>query len=234
MKKERFFSAALVLLLLVVPGLQSCLDDWDNKYKESLFAIGTLHIVEDNEYYFELDEGSTLYPGDTTALHNYVLNEGQRAFVYFTKLDEDRTGYDYNAAIQHIENILTKDAYVMPAEKEDSIGDDRITLVDMWLTDEHLNLQYQLYHGGNSNKKHMLNLVVNQASTGEGEKEDYLTVEFRQNAFDDTESLLGTGIVSFRLDPIVPLMENLKGLNIRYRSLYGGIKYSTIDFADKQ
>ena len=36
--------------------------------------------------------------------------------------------------IKHIENILTKDIYSMPAEKADSIGDDNINATDFRMT----------------------------------------------------------------------------------------------------
>ena len=55
----------------------------------------------------------------------------------------------------------------MPAEKADSIGDDNINATDLWITGEYLNIKYQFYHSNNEDKKHMLNLVINEASTGE-------------------------------------------------------------------
>lgn len=171
-----------------------------------------------------------MYPGDTTYVNNYPLTEGQRTFIYFDLLDEKVTGYDYNAKIRHIEDILTKDIYSMPAEKADSIGDDRINITNMWFTENYLNIQYQLYHSNSTDKKHMLNLVVNEASEGENDKEGYFTLEFRQNAFNDEQIMPGTGLVSFKLDKIAGQIEGKKGLNIRFKSLYEGERYQTIDF----
>lgn len=90
MKKQRTIFTAFMLLFIAMPMLQSCLDnDWDNQYP-SLFAIGTIKVIEENDYYFTLDEGSKLYPGDTTALYNYTVVDGQRAFVYFDELSEKK------------------------------------------------------------------------------------------------------------------------------------------------
>ena len=101
MKKQRTIFTAFMLLFITMPMLQSCLDnDWDNQYP-SLFAIGTIKVIEENDYYFTLDEGSKLYPGDTTALYNYTVVDGQRAFVYFDELSEKKEGYEYNAQIKH-------------------------------------------------------------------------------------------------------------------------------------
>ena len=213
MKKLKTTFVTFLLLLTTMPMLQSCLDDDWNGSAASSLAIGTVRIVDGKDYYF-------------------ALVEGQRAFVYFNLLDEKVDGYDYNAQINHVENILTKDIYFMPAEKADSIGDDRINITNMWIADNYLNIQYQLYYSGNPDKKHMLNLVVNEASDGKNDKEGYITLEFRQNAYDDEPNIPGPGIVSFKLDKIADQMAGKTGLNIRVRSVYDGERYMTIDFAE--
>ena len=107
MKKLRMTLATSMLLFLTAIVLQSCLDDWDDKY-DTLFAVGTVKVIEGKDYYFSLDEGSKLYPSDTTYVHDYAVTDGQRAFIYFRELEEKLPGYEYNAQIKHIENILTK------------------------------------------------------------------------------------------------------------------------------
>lgn len=233
MKKQKMTFVTLMLLFLTTPMLQSCLDDWNNDYN-TLFAIGTVEVIEGKDYYFALDEGSKLYPSDTSYVHNYAVVDGQRAFIYFSKLDEKLQGYEYNAQINHIENILTKDIYFMPAEKADSIGDDRINATDFWITGDYLNIKYQFYHSNNEEKKHMLNLVVNEASTGENDKPDYVNLEFRHNAYNDSQLQLGTGMVSFKLDNIAGLMEGKKGLSIRVKSLYDGERFTTVNINNEE
>ena len=117
MKKLKTTFVTFLLLLTTMPMLQSCLDDDWNGSAASSLAIGTVRIVDGKDYYFALDEGTKMFPGDTTRVNNYALVEGQRAFVYFNLLDEKVDGYDYNAQINHVENILTKDIYFMPAER---------------------------------------------------------------------------------------------------------------------
>ena len=206
MKKLRTILAAFLLLFIATPVLQSCLDDWDDA-EHPLLAIGTVRIIDGKDYYFALDEGTKMFPGD-----------------------EEVTGYDYNAKINHVENILTKDIYFMPAEKADSIGDDRININNMWITDNYLNIQYQLYHSNSNDKKHMLNLIVNEASDGKNDKEGYITLEFRQNAYGDEPLIPGQGLVSFKLDKIADRIPGKAGLNIRVKSLHDGEYYKTIDF----
>ena len=117
----------------------------------------------------------------------------------------------------------------MPAEKADSIGDDNINATDLWITGEYLNIKYQFYHSNNEDKKHMLNLVINEASTGENDKPDYVNLEFRHNAYNDSQLTLGTGLASFKLDNIAEQLKEKKGLNIRVKSLYDGERFMTID-----
>lgn len=218
----------IFLAALLMPLLHACLDDDTTNHHQ--LTIGTIKVVDGQEYYFALDEGTKMYPGDTTNIHNYTVVPEQRAFVYFDLLEEKVSGYDYNAAIYRIENILTKDIYLMPAEKEDSIGDDRINITNMWIANDHLNIQYQIHYDDTSNKSHMLNLIVNEAADDKNDKEDYLTLEFRHNAYGEAQRKLGPGIVSFRLNNIRQLSEGKRGLNIRVNTLYNGISYQTIDF----
>lgn len=219
--------------LSLCPCCSLAQDDWDYQYP-SLFGIGTLKVIEGNDYYFALDEGSKLYPGDTSALRDYTVTDGQRAFVYFNELSEKKEGYEYNAQIKHIENILTKDIYSMPADKADSIGDDPINLLEpIWVTGNFLNIKYQFYHSNDKEKPHMLNLVINEAATDEELKPDYLNMEFRHNAFKDAQTILAPGLVSFKLDNISHLLEGKKGVSVRVKSLYDGVKYITFDFEQK-
>ena len=80
----------------------------------------------------------------------------------------------------------------------------------------------------------MLNLIVNEASTGENDKPDYVNLEFRHNAFNDSQQLLGTGLASFKLDNIAGLLEGKKGLRIRVKSLYDGERFATIDIKKEE
>lgn len=188
-----------------------------------LFAIGTVRVIEGQDYYFELDEGSKLYPGDTTAIRGYAVVDNQRAFVYFSPMDEAMPGYEYNASVQHIENILTKDIHRMKPAEADSIGDDRIDVDNIWLTKDYVNIVYRFYHSNNPDKKHMLNLVVNDSAPLPADAP--LPLEFRHNAYGDTPLQGGTGIVSFRLDSVRGLLETGRDVRIRVHTLYNGVKY---------
>ena len=72
MKKLRTTLAAFLLLLIAMPVLQSCLDDWNDDERSSL-TIGTVRIIDGKDYYFALDEGTRMFPGDTAQVNNYTL-----------------------------------------------------------------------------------------------------------------------------------------------------------------
>lgn len=235
MKPQKEFRLFVTLIMLPAALLiQSCLADsdpiYDNSANGTLLGIGTLNIIQDRDYYFNMDDGSKLYPGDTLYIHNYPLIDGQRAFVTFTPLNEPKSGYQYNARILHIENILTKEIIPLTTATADSIGDDPINATSIWLTDGYLNINYTYYYSNDPQKKHMLNLIINETPEAEEEPEALLNLEFRHNAHGDAYSIPVPGIVSFRLKRIEEAMRKKKGFNIRFNSLEGGIKHITVPF----
>ncbi len=77
--------------------------------------------------------------------------------------------------------------------------------------------------------KILLNLVINEASAGENNRPDYVNLEFRHNAYNDSQLTLGTGLASFKLANIAEQLKDKKGVNIRVKSLYDGERFMSID-----
>ena len=233
MKKLRFYLVAVILTVLTMPMLQSCLDD-DNDYRNTLFTIGTLEIIDGKDYFFNLDDGDKMYPSDTAYIHNYELVNGQRVFIHFLPLEEDKPGYEYNVKLIQLENILTKDIIPLTEETADSIGNDRINVAELWITGNYLNIEHQFFHSDNPDKKHMLNLVINQTSEAPEPDEDYINLEFRHNAYNDEQRTPGWGVVSFKLDEIEKQLEGKKGLKILVNSIYDGKRTYTVEVNKKK
>ncbi len=126
MKKFNFTPFTLLFTILSVISLPllvaSCLDDDE----PTRFTIGTLKVIEGNDYYFLLDNNKTMFPGDTTWIRNYTVTDGQRAVIAFSLLDEEASGFDYNIKVERIEDILTKNIIPLTTETADSIGDDKM------------------------------------------------------------------------------------------------------------
>ena len=224
MKKLRFYSVVFTFALLIIPMLQSCLND-DDENRGTRFTIGTIEVIGEKEYFFNLDDGDKMYPSDTT----YTGENNQRVFIHFLPLEEDIPGYDYNVKLIQLENILTKDIIPLTEETADSIGNDRINATSLWITGNYLNIEHQFFHSNNPDKKHMLNLVINETAETPDPEDEYFTLEFRHNAYNDEQRTPGWGIVSFRLDKIAKQLTGKKGLKIIVNTIYDGKQTYTID-----
>ena len=174
------------------------------------------------------------YQGWETA-EEYLSGNLMRKRNDAIKANEEYNGY-FEDNIKAIEKVLpptvaTKDIYIMPAEKSDSIGNDPINAVEAWITEGYLNIKYQFYHSNNQEKKHMLNLVVNEEIASENTRPDYFLLEFRHNAYEDAQLEPGTGVVSFKLDNIMDSIKDKQGINIRVKSLHDGIVYIPVEIS---
>ena len=77
----------------------------------------------------------------------------------------------------------------------------------------------------------MARIFVDSAAENEDNTDDeYINLEFRHNSERDSPDHLGEGYVSFKLDKIEEQIEGKKGLNIRVRTLYDGIKNYKVQF----
>lgn len=228
MKKLKMIALALIVML--VPFLQSCLDD--DGPNDSL-VISTIKVPDANskEYYFLLDNGDKMYPGDTRWVSGYKAVDGQRAFVVCNELEQPVTGFNYNVEVKDIRDITTKDVVDLTEENQEKIGDDKINATYMWIAQGYLTVEFQYMGTHSADKKHFLNLVVNKLTEINPQADDdYFTLEFRHNAEGDSPDWLGEGYVSFKLKGIEEQIKDKKGLRIRVNTLYNGIKEYTVDF----
>ena len=234
---KKFKSTALfILLITLTASLYSCLDETEGNMmglpENGSLGIGTVMVPDAHtprEFYFALDKGITIYPGDTTHLKNYKITDGQRVFLGYIPKEEPVTGYDVNGIIYSVQDILTKDIIPLTEETADSIGNDAINITAHVINKEYVTLEYQYLGSKDENKKHMLNLVENQTSDADTE-EGYICLEFRHNAFDDLPLTSGSGVVSFKLANIKDKMKDKKGLKIRVSTIYDGIQDYKADF----
>lgn len=234
---KKFKLIALAALLSITPLLQSCLNTDDTDMivtcpDGGLFAMGTVKVPDANtprDFYFALDDGAKLFPGDTTLVKNYTPTDNQRVFVGYLKMEEPISGFDVSGKIFSLENILTKDIIALTEENADSIGNNGINLTTRILNADFLTIEYQYFGSGDKNKLHMLNLVENLTDTKDSE-EGYICLEFRHNAFDDAPLKAGLGVVSFKLENIKDQMKGKKGLKIRVKTIYDGVQDYKVDF----
>lgn len=244
MKKFKFI-ALFFATMATMQMLQSCLDD-DNGPNEAL-VISTINKIspDSKEFYFTLDNGKKMRPDNVQGWSGKDYEDGQRAFVIFNELEQPVEGYDYNILVRQIREVLTKDIVTMGGENtEEKIGDDKINITYMWISSDHkyLTIEFQYYGTHSEDKKHFLNLVINDAQsspTAEGEEDtnggtdsddDFINLEFRHNSEGDSPVHLGEGYVSFKLDEIKDRMEGKKGLRIRVNTIHNDIQTKEVKF----
>lgn len=221
--------------MAIIPFLQSCLDD---ETPAESFVISTINVPnpDSKEFYLTLDNGKKMYPGDTKGLGDYKLTDGQRAFVVFNELDQRVEGYDYNVEVKRFKEILTKEIVTVGEGEntEEKIGDDKINTTYMWFTQDkkYLTIEFQYYGSHSEDKKHFLNLVINDPIINPltADDDEYLDLEFRHNNEGDSPDYLGEGYVSFKLDKIKELAKGKKGLRIRVNTIYKGEQFYEKDF----
>jgi len=239
MKKFKFI-AFIFAIMTTTLILQSCLDDNDGP--ADLLVISTINKIsqDSKDFYFTLDNGEKMYPNNGQEWNSAEFAEGQRAFVIFNELETPVNGYDYNIQVRDITKVLTKEIVTMDDEEntEEKIGDDKINATYMWISKDkkYLTIEFQYYGTHSEDKKHFLNLVINNkeadsaAENEDNTDDEYINLEFRHNSERDSPDHLGEGYVSFKLDKIEEQIEGKKGLNIRVRTLYDGIKNYKVQF----
>ena len=214
---KKFPLLLLISILVSTTLFQSCNNDDDDYYVSyygPLLAVGNVVSEEGKPSYLLLDSKRTmLFSGNS--IPSLYLENGRRVIVNYTLLDEN-----------DIDTVLVKGIIPITPEKEDSIGNDVVNILDMWTSDEYVTIQFEMKGAGQ--KKHMVNLVRDY-SLGENPDEDgYMKLEFRHNREGDPEfgSQWLWGIASFRLGDLAPDKSNLKGLRIKVNTYRGEETYT--------
>ena len=70
--------------------------------------ITTVRTLDGGDYYFQRDNGETLYPGNKSRVPGYKPDpdKTQRVIIWFT-LQNGIADYDYNIDLYFVENIYT-------------------------------------------------------------------------------------------------------------------------------
>ncbi len=207
MKKFKFLT--WTLCLLTIPFFISC-DDDDEVYE---IDMATVHDSDGN-LSLESDYFGYLPVSNKDILTYYKVNkEGQRILAYFQFNEDDAKKENRSIKIYDLYKVLTKKLYDMPAEKEDSIGNDPIAVSSIYTSRDHLNIFFT-YLGSNSGIAHMLNLITTEES--QVDENGLLEVEFRHNLEGDNEVYPQSGWVSFELSSIPGFTEGtINGIKVK-------------------
>ena len=224
----------LFLTALLSLTLPACNDD-DGDYPYVYGLITTVHTLGDKEYYFERDNGQTLYPSEKSA--TFEAEEGKRAVIYFDLL-EGIPDYDYNIRLYRAEGIYTGPSAIVTTQEElDRQGGDcagfpaaywqYFNLTPKWLT---LYLLYPV----TDNSKHTFSVIVNKVETPEQTEEGYLNLELHHSAGGDVPGYTQGYYVSFDLTPIAAELEGKKGVILGIETCENGTKHIKLDLPQEQ
>lgn len=223
-KKFNLPRCLLVMALVAFPMLNSCNDD-DDYY---LVGLATVNVVSGNTYYLEIDNGKKLWPAETDVPW-YEAIDGKRVIAYFTPLDGGREGYDAAVRVVFLRSVLTKQVEELTADNEEMYGNDAVSVYDMWIGGDYLNVEFSYYMSGA--EAHRVSLVVN--TTEEQPEDGYMHLEYRYNDQDDVSSYRRMGLVSFFLGGYAPSADTTyKGIKVKINSIVNGEKELTIDYPE--
>lgn len=217
-----------ILAVITAAGFSSC-DDSDGDYPRS-WAFATVKTLENNDYYFVLDDNKTAYPGDKSRIAAYRVDEDERAIIYFNLLKTPAEGYDYNLALYAVQDIYSGETLTVNSQEElDELADAPTSFLGARLNSNYLNLG--IGFNASDLSKHTFKLVYfRDAEIASDNKETgYLNLEFRRDANgDEGRYNYEDRYVSFKLDEFGELLKDKKGIILRVSTRLNGVKYIRI------
>ena len=187
----------LLLVLSISIVLFSCDFNHEDENDNTSYHVDIATVENPNNlsaFFFRLDNDELMWTAESN-FRDYKPANGQRIVAYYTLLTNKKaTGlYDYDVKLEDAYEVLTKGVFNITPETQDSIGNDSITIKNMWIGNDYLNVQF-IYTG--NNKTHFINLVYDTSKLYSDGK---IHLEFRHNSNGDSAYYYKEGIVSFNL-----------------------------------
>ena len=222
-----------LLLTVTLSGtfaLSSCLDDDDNYYYNmgAYNGIVTAKTDTDGTFFLQLDDSTTLRPVNMTT--SPFGEKEVRALANIELADAAPQEYDKAVFINWIDSILTKPMAPNLGEEENNrtYGNDPVEILNDWVTiaeDGYLTLRFATRWG--NGQPHFVNLISTQNPDNSYE------VEFRHNAFGDTEGKMGDALVAFKLDELTDTQGETVKLKLKWNS-FSGEKSAEFDYCTRK
>jgi len=189
-----------VLLFILLPLLAACdnmFDGNNNGYPNNNYHIDIATVKNPDstpKFSFVLDNNHLLQITQTVD-PTFIPVDGQRIIANYTILTVTKVDSTYTRKVQlnNASLVLTKGIFKITPATQDSIGHDSITIKDMWIGNDFLNIEFA-YPG--NNKTHFINLVSDASKVYTDGKTH---LEFRHNGNGDAPVYYSKGIVSFNL-----------------------------------
>lgn len=174
-------------------------NDYDPVYQD----LGTITQTSNNTpsgFNITRDDNSVLIPSNASSYLSTVKN-GQRVLVNYTRIKDNSSSgtssTSQNIKIQSLYSILTMPIFNITPTTQDSIGNNPISIDNMWISGNYLNFQLR-YYGGTTT--HLINLVK------DAQKQDptgvTINLELRHNNKGDAGQVPIVTIVSFDISSL--------------------------------
>lgn len=183
-------------LIMLLPVFSACENDENcYSYNNNRVDIATVKNTGlSSKFSFLLDDNK-LMQITQTELPTFIPADGQRIIANYSILSVTKVDSTYtrNVRLNDVYSVLTKGIFKITPATQDSIGHDSITIRDMWIANDFLNIEFAYF--GN-NKIHYINLVSDASKVYTDGK---IHLEFRHNDNGDTPTYYLKGIVSFNI-----------------------------------
>jgi len=184
-------------IILLLPFFVGCDSNHSEGYSNYNYQtdIGTVVNPSLTPTFSILLDNNKLLKVTRTEDQTFIPKDGQRIVATYTLLSVTKvdTTYTRNILLNNAYSVLTKGILKITPATQDSIGHDSITIRDMWIGNDFLNIEFS-YLG--NNKTHYINLVSDASKVYTDGK---VHLEFRHNANGDSPTYYSKGIVSFNL-----------------------------------
>lgn len=217
----------LVPVLLSALVLLSCEKDDGYSLNDYWLTTGTF-IATSDYFYIITDDGDKLWPSASN-INASDHDDGDRVIVNYTILQDapEDSPYTYYVKVNNTSDILTKNLYTFTAEtpeaEKDSIGNDPITIVDTWFTDDYINVEFE-YGGGLG--IHFVSLVKDESdlTTDDGD----IILELKHNDNNDPYNYKQWGIASFDLSELQVAGQESVSIYVRALDKDGNYQYNKV------
>ncbi len=228
----------LILPFLCLAAILTGCEKGENDYP-SYISFTTVGVPENpDHYFFILDDGTTVYPGDKERImYNANGKNGNRAVIYYKFLAQPVMGFDRNIALYDVVDLTSKD--ISTADNTSTLltlGDAPVGVEEARISGGWLDVCcYYPTHNMASSSDYKISIVDNQTVPPPADMpEGYTYLELRLKTNDTAPALnIRKSCISYRLGPYGPESTGGKGLYLRVVPPDGDTTYLQLDYDRK-
>lgn len=204
--KNIFFALIVLSTMLLFSGCEK------EKPEYYYYALGNIHITTDSTVIISDDDEHFLVTDRASVGSD--IKDNDRVHAYFT-IKEKKTSPDslYIIDLYSIEKILLKPVFVLTPGTVDSIGNDPMEILSLWITKNYLNLNFRYFA---YNQKHFINITRQEGNI----PVDTIDLEIRHNNNNDNQYYKIDAFVTFDIASLQNTLKDSVILHITAKEFY--------------